>query len=65
MEGKESNADQNPPLILLTNLVPMGGMAKAKFDITISLCGTLGIIFNVSLSYVALNWADMFPFKSD
>ena len=36
MEGKELNEDQNPPLILLTNLVPMGGMAKAKFDITIS-----------------------------
>ena len=36
MEGKELTEDQNPPLILLTNLVPMGGMAKAKFDITIS-----------------------------
>lgn len=36
MEGKESNEDQNPPLILLTNLVPMGGMAKTKFNITVS-----------------------------
>ena len=36
MEGKESNEDQNPPLILLTNLVPMGGMDKTKFDITVS-----------------------------
>ena len=36
MEGKELNADQNPPLILLTNLVPMGGVAKTKFSITVS-----------------------------
>lgn len=36
MEGKESNEDQNPPLILLTNLVPMGGMAKRKPDKPVS-----------------------------
>ena len=36
MEGKELNADQNPPLILLTNLVPMGGVPKTKFAITVS-----------------------------
>lgn len=36
MEGKESNEDQNPPLILLNNLVPMGGMAKTKLEKPIS-----------------------------
>ena len=33
MEGKELNEDQNPPLILLTNLEPLGGTAKTKFDL--------------------------------
>ena len=36
MEDKELNVDQNSPLILLTNLVPMGGMAKTKFGISVS-----------------------------
>ena len=33
MESKESKEYQNPPLILLTNLEPMGGTAKTKFDL--------------------------------
>ena len=27
---------ENPPLILLTKLVPMGGMVKTKFGVTVS-----------------------------
>ena len=36
MEGKESNEEQNPPVILLNNLVPMGRMAKTKLDKPVS-----------------------------
>ena len=36
MEGKESNEDQNPPLILFNNSVPMGGLAKIKLDKPVS-----------------------------
>ena len=36
MEDKELNEDQNPPLILLNNLVPVGGVAKTKLDKPVS-----------------------------
>ena len=36
MEGKELNEDQNPPLILLNNLVPLGGVAKTNLEKPVS-----------------------------